>query len=158
MKRMIKRIVALMCIATLFIIPSASVSASLYSQPVLTYSTTTEDFSFKTFTYQPEFLDVLSLQTVSLIDTTGQPLFNVPIGQSFTFGVAITRGNFHCKVWRLGNNNAELVYSVAGEFGSFYNAFEPVDYPSAYIIELTSVASSTAPTSRIHSYQVAWYY
>jgi hypothetical protein len=159
MRKMFRKIAALIFVAMLVIAPSSSALASTTSQPVLFYSDSGAGWAMRTWLYQPEPLDVLPSQTVKLFDTTtGQPSFYVPAGQELSFVAYTPRGSFHCQVFRLGNNTSELVYSMNGPFTSFGMDFQPVDYPCAYVIQLTSTNSPSYPNSQISYYQVAWYY
>lgn len=159
MKKTLRKIAVLLLAAVLTIAPSTMAYASTTSQPALLSSGSGDGWVFKYWLFQPEARDVLPLQSVDLTDTTtGQPLFVVQPGWSFDFFVTVARGNFHCQVFRIGNNTAELVYSLNGAYSFYGNTFEPVDYPCAYIVRLTSSNPASMPNSQIVDYQCYWSY
>jgi hypothetical protein len=87
MKKVLRKITMLICVATLLIVPATAL-ASPYSVPVLTSEY--PEFGFKMYEYRPDALDLQPGQQAHLIDNgaawllpTGKSLFlacNVPSG------------------------------------------------------------------------------
>ncbi len=82
MKKIIRKIFVLVCVAVLFTMPSASVLAASY--PVCTIDHSDETFFVRIFTYQPDSLFLASGRTDVLTDVL-DGRFNVPAGKSVNF-------------------------------------------------------------------------
>ncbi len=158
MKSILRKIVILACVTMLLIMPSASALASTTSQPTLLLSTSGSGWTYRMWQYQPEPLDLLTSQTVTLTDTTtGQPHFYTPAGQDFTFSVYVS-GVFQCRVYRIGNNSSQIVYNSDGAPNIFGSYIPAVDYACSYIIQLTSITQPQYNTAKISTYDVQWFY
>ncbi len=135
MKTILRRIVALVSIATLCLMPVSTALASSTSQPVLTYNA----YGMKMYTYQPDPLDVSAGQTVYFLDSGSE--WQVPTGKSFGFYIGSFSGSYRIQVFKYGSG----IVTDMQISGSRYFVY-PVENTSTYYLVFITAITDTRVT------------
>ena len=132
MKKVLRKFIVIVCVATLCIMPSTTALASTTSQPVLTY----DAYGMKMFTYQPDPLDVYAGQTVYFLDNGSE--WQVPAGKSFGFYMGSFSGTYRIQVFRGGSG----IVTDMQISGSRYFVY-PVESSSTYYFAFITAITDT---------------